>query len=243
MGGFASCIVIPLATVGVRICTGQRVIDLDGYKSDLASFSIAAIPVLTQYGITTYIDQFREVNPDINFTLDEIDGLNILPALEERRFDLAFTRHNYLDHEKFTSLEICKDKLLVVVSEKNRHAARSSISIKELSDDNFILFDRVTDLYKLIMVECEKAGFEPTVFYSSHSKVSVFGLVGANIGLALVPSKIYDYHKHPDALAIPLDENIECNIVLASLKNKKLPNSARIFIDFLGKMVADNEDR
>jgi DNA-binding transcriptional LysR family regulator len=180
------------------------IVDLNGYKSDTDSFSIAAIPVLTQYGITTYIAQFKDMYPDIHFDLEEIDGLNILPALEERRFDLAFTRHNFLDHEKFTSLEIRKDKLLVVVSQKNRHATRASISIKELSNDNFIVFDRVTELHQLIMDECEKAGFEPTIFYSSHRKVSVFGLVGANIGLALMPSKIYDYHKHPDVLAIPL---------------------------------------
>ena len=216
------------------------VVDLDGHKSDMASFSIAAIPVLTQYGITTYIDQFREAHPKVQFTLDEIDGLNILPALEERRFDLAITRHNYLDHEKFTSFEICQDKLLVVVSKKNRHSTRSSISIKELSDDNFILFDRVTDLHKLIMVECEKAGFEPTVFYSSHSKVSVFGLVGANIGLALIPSKIFDYHNNPDVRAIPLVEDIECNIVLAYLKNKRLPQSAKAFINFLENKLAGN---
>src|SRR5512139_3925613 len=89
------------------------IVDLDGYKSDTDSFSIAAIPVIAQYGITTYIAQFREVYLNIHFTLEEIDGLNILPALEEHRFDLAFTRHNFLDNEKFISLELCKDKLLV----------------------------------------------------------------------------------------------------------------------------------
>ena len=83
------------------------------------------------------------------------------------------------------------------------------------------------------MDECGKAGFEPTIFYSSHRKVSVFGLVGANIGLALMPSVIYEYHKHPDILAIPLEENIECDVVLVYLKNKKLPRSAKIFIDFI----------
>jgi LysR family transcriptional activator of glutamate synthase operon len=217
------------------------IIDLNGYKSETDSFSIAAIPVIAQYGITTYIAQFREVYPNIFFTLEEIDGLNILPALEERRFDLAFTRHNFLDDEKFTCLEIRKDKLLVVVSKKNRYATKSSISIKELSDDNFIVFDRVTDLHKLIMEECKKAGYDPLIFYSSHRKVSVFGLVGANIGLALMPSKIYDYHNHPDVLSIPLEEHIECNMVLAYLKNKKLPKAANIFIDFLEKMVADNQ--
>lgn len=216
------------------------VIDLDGYKSDTDFFSIAAIPVMAQYGITTYLAQFRDAYPNMHFNLEEIDGLNILPALEERRFDLAFTRHNFLDDQKFTSLEICKDRLLVVVSKKNRYATRSSISIKQLYDDNFILFDRVTDLHKLIMVECKSAGFEPIIFYSSHRKASVFGLVGANIGLALMPSQIFDYHKHPDVLAIPLEEHIECNVVLAYLKNKKLPQTASIFIDFLEKIVADN---
>lgn len=217
------------------------IVELDGYKSDTDSFSIAAIPVLTQYGIATSIAQFRDLYPHIRFSLEEIDGLNILPALAEHRFDLAFTRHNNLIHDQYESLEICKDKLLVVVSRKNRHANRSSISLKELSSDNFIVFDRVTDMHKLIMDECGKAGFEPTIFYSSHRKVSVFGLVGTNIGLALMPVKIYEYHQHPDVLAIPLDEHIECNIVLAYLKNRKLPKAASTFIDFMEKLAVDSQ--
>jgi len=217
------------------------VVELDGYKANVDSFSIAAIPVLTQYGITTSIAQFKDLNPSIRFSLEEIDGLNILPALDERRFDLAFTRHNYLNHDQYASLEIYRDKMLVMVSKNNQYAKRSSISLKELSKDNFIVFDKVTDLYKLIMDECGKAGFEPTVFYSSHRKVSVFGLVGTNIGLALIPAKIYEYHQHQDVLAIPLEEHIECNIVLAWLKNRKLPKAAGIFIDFMDKMAADNK--
>jgi len=216
-------------------------VELDGYKSKTDSFSIAAIPVLTQYGITTSIAQFRDLYPHIRFSLEEIDGLNILPALAEHRFDLAFTRHNNLNHDQYESLEICKDKLLVVVSRKNRHANRSSISLKELSSDNFIVFDRVTDMHKLIMDECGKAGFEPTIFYSSHRKVSVFGLVGTNIGLALMPVKIYEYHQHPDVLAIPLDEHIECNIVLAYLKNRKLSKAASLFVEYLAKVAVENQ--
>jgi LysR family transcriptional activator of glutamate synthase operon len=214
------------------------IVELDEYKSNVDSFSIAAIPILTQYGIITFIAQFKDLYPNIRFSLEEIDGLNILPALDEHRFDLAFTRHNYLNHDQYASLEICKDKLVVMVSKKNRHANRFSISLKELSNDNFIVFDKVTDLYKLVMNECGKAGFEPTIFYSSHRKVSVFGLVGTNIGLALIPLKIYDYHQHPDVLAIPLDENIECNVVLAYLRNRKLPKAANIFIDFMEKITA-----
>lgn len=215
----------------------DMVVELDGYKSTLDSFSIATIPVLTQYGITTYLAQFRDLHPNIRFSIDEIDGLNILPALDEHRFDLAFTRHNYLNHDRYMSLEICKDKLLVVVSKNNRHAKRTSISLRELSNDNFIVFDRITDLHKLIMDECRKAGFDPTIFYSSHRKVSVLGLVGTNIGLALMPVKVYDYYQHSDVLAIPLEENIICNIVLVHLKNRILPDAARVFVDFMSRVV------
>jgi len=213
----------------------SMMVEMDGYKSNADSFSIAAIPILTQYGITTSIAQFRDLHPHLHFQLEEIDGLNILPALDEHRFDLAITRHNFLNHAQYDSLEIFKDKMMVVVSTNNRHAKRSSISLKELSNDNFIVFDKVTELHRLIMDECGKAGFEPTIFYSSHRKVSVFGLVGTNIGLALVPVKIYEYHKHPDVIAIPLEEDIECNIVLAWLKNRKLPQATKTFVDFMEK--------
>jgi LysR family transcriptional activator of glutamate synthase operon len=210
-------------------------VELEGFKSAMETFTIGAIPVLTQYGITALITQFKDTHPGILFSLEEIDGLNILPALAERRFDLAITRHNYLDHEQFESLEIIKDNLLVVVAKSNHHANRSSISLKELANDNFIVFDKVTDMYRLVMDACSQAGFEPTIFYSSHRKVSVFSLVGTNIGLTLAPSKIYEYHKHPDVQAIPLEEHIECNIVLAYLKNRKLPENANVFLDFMKK--------
>jgi len=216
----------------------SMMVEMDGYKSSNAdSFSIAAIPILTQYGITTSIAQFRDLYPHFHFQLEEIDGLNILPALNEHRFDLAITRHNFLNRAQYDSLEIFRDKMVVVVSTNNRHAKRSSISLKELASDNFIVFDKVTELHKVIMDECGKAGFEPTIFYSSHRKVSVFGLVGTNIGLALVPVKIYEYHKHPDVIAIPLEEDIESNIVLAWLKNRKLPPAAKTFVDFMEKMA------
>lgn len=211
----------------------DTIIELDGYKNKQDTLSIAAIPVITQYGITTQIAQFREQYPHIHLTLEEIDGLNILSAIAERRFDLGITRDNFVNQDQYESHEIYRDKLLVVVSKKNQHAIRTSISLKELSKDNFIVFDRVTDLYKLVIDECQEAGFEPTIFYSSHRKVSVFGLVGANIGIALMPTKIYEYHKNPDVQAIPLKENISCNIVLVYPKNKKLSWSAQIFINFI----------
>ncbi len=219
----------------------NMIVELKSYKSNTDTFDIAVIPIIPEYGIASDFAEFSNAYPKISFDLEEIDGLNILSSLDEGRFDLAITRHNFINEEKHSTVEICKDKLLVMVSKNNPYASRTSISVNELYKDNFIVFDKVTDLRKLIMEVCQKAGFTPTIFYSSHRKVSVFSLVGANIGLALMPSKVFEYHNHPDVLSIPLEETIECNIVLVWLKNKKLPRSAEIFVDFLQHKLNDQQ--
>lgn len=221
----------------------RSIVELSEFKSEEDVFTIAAIPVIAQYGIAAHIAKFREIYPNISFTLEEVDGLNVLPSLDEYRFDLAITRHNYVDENKYTYFEIYPDQLIVVVSRKNQHVDRTSISLKELANDNFIVFDKVTDLHKLILDECKKAGFDPTIFYSSHRKVSVFSLIGANIGIALIPSKVYEYHKHPDVVAIPLEEKITCNLVFVYLKNRKLPRTAANFIEFLHSQIKEIESQ
>jgi LysR family transcriptional activator of glutamate synthase operon len=212
--------------------------DLKEFKFEGESLAIGTIPVVTEYGITGLIAGFRQHYPHINISMQELDGMNILPALEDHRFDIAFTRQNYLDHDKYDSFLVINDIFKVIVSKNNPLASRSSIQLKELSDQNFIVFDQVTGLHRVIIDECSKVGFEPTIFYSSHQKMSVFSLVGANIGIALMPVKIFDYHKSPEITAIVLEDTIECNIVLVSRKNRKRSVIAGTFIDFIKRNVS-----
>jgi len=212
--------------------------DMKEFKFEGESLAIGTIPVITEYGITGLIASFRQLHPHINISMHELDGMNIIPALEDRRFEVAFTRLNYLDHDKYDSVLVKNDIFRVIVSKDNPLASRSSIQIKELSEQNFIVFDQVTGLHRVIIDECSKVGFEPTIFYSSHQKMSVFSLVGANIGIALMPVKIFDYHKTPEVTAIVLEDSIECNIVLVSRKNRKLSAIADTFIDFIKRNVS-----
>ncbi len=211
----------------------DMLVEMDGYKSSEDMFTVAAIPVLPQYGIANLIAQFQDKYPQIHFNLEETNGQNIIPGLVERRYDLGFIRHNYLDHEQLSVIEICKDKLILVVAKKSQFANRTSVSINELVNENFIIFDKVTDLHRLIMEECAKANFEPTIFFSSPRKVSVFALVETNIGVALMPARTFEYYRHPGIIPVELEETIECNIVITHLKSKPPQGAAKLFVDFI----------
>jgi len=205
---------------------------LKEYKS-AALLSIVAIPVIAQYGITSYIAQFQTAHPDIHLMLEEREASTILPALNKHQFDLAFVRDNYLDAKQYHTLEINSDKFVVALSTKHHLSARTSISLSELANENFIMFDKGTIVHELAVDACHKAGFEPRNFYASLRVESILGLVASQSGIALVMEKIFQYHKHPDVIAIPLAEIVESKIVLAYLKDKKLSVPAKNFWKFI----------
>ena len=200
-------------------------------------FSILAIPVIAQYGITTYLASFKSAHPHLYYTLEEREASSIIPALNNNQHDMAFIRDNYLDKEIFSFLKITGDKLLVVVSKNHRFSNRQIIALNDLVDENFIMFDKGTIVYELTLDACTAAGFAPRIFYASLRVESILGLVSSNSGIALMMEKIFYFHSPKDVIAIPLQETIESNLILAWLKNKKLSRPAKIFIDFIDKAL------
>ena len=206
--------------------------DLKQYKR-APSLSIVAIPVIAQYGITSYIAQFQSAYPNVQLMLEEREASTILPSLNNHQFDLAFIRDNYLDTEQYLLLEVARDKFVVALSSRHALADRTSISLPEIANENFIMFDKGTIVHELAVDACRKAGFEPRIFYASLRVESILGLVASQAGVALVMEKIFQYHKHPDVIAIPLAEIVESKIVLAYPKDKKLSVPARNFLEFI----------
>ncbi len=55
----------------INVAYKAMIIELDGFKSEMDFFSIAAIPVIAQYGVTIYFAQFRDMYPEAKFTLND----------------------------------------------------------------------------------------------------------------------------------------------------------------------------
>ena len=237
---------IALTPAGESLLGSAHIID-DAYQAMLAnlgeyratpSLAIVAIPVIAQYGITSYIAQFRNAHPAINLTLEEREASAILPSLNNHQFDLAFVRSNYLDAEHYRTRRICEDRMVVVLSVHHPLAGRASLALADLANENFIMFDRGTVVHELVLDACHAAGFQPRIFYASLRVESVLGLVASNSGIALMMKKVVDYRGHPDVVVIPLEETIASTIVLAALKERKLAHPARLFMDFMEQAVA-----
>jgi DNA-binding transcriptional LysR family regulator len=210
----------------------STLVDVTPYKT-APTLSIIAIPVIAQYGIAAHLARFRQAYPETQLALEEREAVAILPALNNRQFDLAFLRDNYLDKAIYNYIEVAHDQFLVALSRQHKLANRRSLTLAELADENFIMFDKGTVVHELTVDACHSAGFEPRIFYASLRVESILGLVASNSGIALMMQKIFEYHKHPEVVSIPLEGTIASNLVLAWPKDVN-PSKAMIdFVDFI----------
>ena len=211
--------------------------EIGEHKKTIASLSIAAIPVIAQYGITSYLAKFKTAYPSIVINLEEREASTVLPALHKHEYDMAFIRDYEVDLNQYSFLEIVRDKLMVAVSKDHRFSTRKSLSLSELADENFITYNKGTLVYELSVNACKLAGFEPRVFYASLRGASIIGLVAANSGVALMMEKVLNYYQRSDVIPIPLDTTVASKIILAYPKNRKLSKSAKTFLDFMKKQT------
>lgn len=209
------------------------------YKT-IPALAIVAIPVIAQYGITAYLAEFKNSYPRVQINLEEREASAVLPALNSHQFDLAFLRDNYLDKTTYNYIEVARDHFQVILSQQHPLAGKSQLAISELANENFIMFDKGTGVHELTVDACREAGFEPRIFYASLRVESILGLVASNSGVALMMKKIFDYHKHPEVVSIPLHETISSNLVLAWPNQTKLSEAASSFIDFIRKLGAQD---
>ncbi len=226
---------------------------IDDYNSmitDLSFFehynggnlSIASIPVMAQYNITSMVADFRQLYPFINMFVDEREGRDIGPALESRQYDLAFMREETLDSD-YESIILCKDCFVAVLPMDHPLSEEKEISLDQLEDDTFLLLNKGTLLYKSCISACEKAGFTPNVTYTGTRMENIVELVGKDMGVSLMMNQAVSYIHCDNIVIVPLKEHIVSHISLVRLRKKQMTTAAKTFWDYVKANYSINQDR
>jgi DNA-binding transcriptional LysR family regulator len=166
-----------LARQAARGETGQLAVGFIG----AASYSV--LPVVLQ--------AFRARFPQVALALQELTTAQQLAALREGRLQVGFVRPPVED-PRLAAETILREPLLVALPRAHRLAGRSAVALDALAREPFVLFPRPLGpgLYDQIMALCQRAGFAPRVTQEARQMQTITRLVGAGIGVSLVPSSV-----------------------------------------------------
>ena len=88
------------------------------------------------------IEKMKARHPDVTLSMREIDSVEAVPLLQSGEIDLAFARLEGDLGSGIKSLALREDRLAVALSKEHPLAAKSSIRLASLIDEDFVMFYR-----------------------------------------------------------------------------------------------------
>lgn len=201
------------------------------------NLSIASMPIMAQYGITKLLSGFSNKHPSIHLSVIESGNDNIYFGLENHNYELAFIRRDNLDITKMDVIDIFKDELVLIMSNQHALSKKSSVSLHEFKDDEFLFLSRETTLYDYSYNACIRAGFEPNIVFTGTRGENIAELVSANMGVALLMKQVACCLKSSNIVMVNLAEMPSSYISLVRLKRSYFPSAAKLFWQYVKEQI------
>ena len=181
------------------------------------------------------IPSFAAAYPDIKINMIE-DGANKIDELVERgEVDLAVTL-NTERTASFASCHFSTQRNVALLHKKHPLANAKSITVADLKEDSFAIFNQDFILNRQIMSACHAAGFRPKIALLSSQWDFMVELVSRNRAVSILPKPVLDKHPDPNVVCVPLMDSMKYwDIVLAWNKQKYMPKSCRLFLEYIRK--------
>ncbi|MFP3471075.1 LysR substrate-binding domain-containing protein, partial [Micrococcus sp. SIMBA_144] len=107
---------------------------------------------------------------------------------------------------------------------------KESVEMKELHDEDFILFSEDFALHDKIIDECRKAGFYPNIAYESSQWDFIGEMIGQNLGISIFPQSISKKVNQDVVKAIPTtNPTVPWNLGLITKKGRYESYAVREF--------------
>lgn len=156
---------------------------------EVGELRIAFAPTLMLSTLAHMIRRYRARYPDVRLDLRELPSAEQTAALLRGDIDVGFVRDAEAD-ARLRVEPIAREPLVIALHREHPMAGRARVPLSALAEDPWVLFPRSIAplLYDHVLGLCREAGFTPRVVQESRETYTTIGLVGAGVGVTIVPA-------------------------------------------------------
>ena len=139
---------------------------------------------------TALIAAISADQPPMTLQIDQFSATSQIDQLTQYRLDLGIARSPLPDlGATLTSLTLARERMIVALADTHPLAQAPRCSLTKLRDAPFIQYLQQPSggLREWVNAACAKAGFEPKIVHTVPQIATMLCLVGAGVGVALVP--------------------------------------------------------
>jgi DNA-binding transcriptional LysR family regulator len=140
--------------------------------------------------VPNIIRQFRELNPDVEFSLRAITTVDQVRMLEAGTLDVGFLRLPIGGHSALEVVTVHREPFVLVVPASHELAKRKMVRLSEVAGQDFVMYARTyaPGFYDLIVGMLRDARIVPNVSQTAAEISTLISLVDAHIGIAILPA-------------------------------------------------------
>jgi LysR family hydrogen peroxide-inducible transcriptional activator len=193
--------------------------------------SVGVIPTIAPYFMPTRIASFSRKYPQAAMTVVEDVTVRLMDRLRGGLVDLTVMALPARGHD-LECYPLRTERLYAILPKGHRLAKKRTLVMKELRDEPFLLL-RDDHCFRETSIEiCKRARMLPQVIFESGQFSSILGMVGAGLGVSIVPEMALE--QRPDCTFVLIaDEKASRTIGAATLKGHFLNRVQKAFLNHL----------
>lgn len=178
---------------------------------------------------------FKAAHPKIEFQLQQDSYQNLIDSVKDQDLNIALVGPVLTDDHLIDGDILYDEKLHLLIPKSHHLANRKSIYLRELKDEEFVLFTKGHIFEKIIVESCQSVGFKPTVIAEANDFTAIKGLVATGIGITILPESVIsenDFHTDFTVRVSISNPNLNRTVGIITPKDRELTPSESIFRQF-----------
>lgn len=195
------------------------------------SVSVGVIPTVAPYFLPPLLTSFSRKFSQVRLTVVEEITPILLERLRAGTIDLAVLALPIRGHE-FDTFPLLTERLFAALPKKHKLASRRAISLKDLRSEPFLLLRDGHCFRDTAVAACDRARMHPKIIFESGQFTSLLSMVGAGMGVSIVPAMAMEKSAHCRYVRIA-DAQAERTIGAVVLRGRSLTRAHLGFLSHL----------
>ncbi len=189
--------------------------------------------------VPTALAALRAAHPGTRVSLVEAEPPRSIEMLREGDCDVALAFRYGAGQAEWDDLVVrplLADRLVGLVPEGHRLAGSDTVGIAQLADEPWIA--GCPRCRRQLVDVCEEAGFTPRIDFATDDYPAVVGLVGAGLGVAVLPELAIESVRPKGARTVTVEPAVEREIVALTLPDLAQVPAVAATLDELTRAAA-----
>lgn len=201
-------------------------------ESVAGPLSVGVIPTIAPYYLPPQLTSFTRQFPQARLTVVEEITPVLLDRLRASTVDVAILALPIRGHE-FDAFPLLTERLFAALPRKHALARRSTLSLKDLRKEPFLLLRDGHCFRDTAVAACDRARLNPQIVFESGQFSSILSMVATGMGVSIVPEMAVEKNRRCRYVQIADDQAIR-TVGAIVLRGRSLTRLHHAFLGHLG---------